>query len=149
MDYIKDTDRKIRTTFSIEYCGMILVPNCKAVTHNAFVETLTSFHLWLRYWIQVWKEPIKLPQMYMSSVFLIFLLVSLDYMALIGCCSCSQGNRIFQWGKCEYFYETKSKTNAEVFQGNWICMPNTNGMLNTTGAPNFQFLLCMGISIIL
>ena len=32
----KDNNRKIRTTFSIEYCGKILVPNTKPGKHSTF-----------------------------------------------------------------------------------------------------------------
>ena len=67
----KYTNRKIRKTFSIEYCDMILVPYCKPGEHSAFFKTLTSL-----YAAGTSLEPIKLPQMYMSSIFLIFLLVS-------------------------------------------------------------------------
>ena len=53
---IKDTNRKIRTTFSIEYCCWILVPNTKPGAHSAFVVSLTSFHLCLCCWNQVWNR---------------------------------------------------------------------------------------------
>ena len=52
----KDTNGKIRTSFSIEYCGMILVLTLKPGAHSTFVETLTAFHLCLHYWNQVWNQ---------------------------------------------------------------------------------------------
>ena len=63
----------MRTTFSIEYYGRILVPNLEQGTRYAFVASLETPHLCLFMLL----EPIKFPQMYMSTIFFIFLLVSL------------------------------------------------------------------------
>ena len=56
---------------------MILVPSTKPGVHSAFVETLIAFHLCFML-LEPSLELIKLPQIYMSSVFLIFLLLSLQ-----------------------------------------------------------------------
>ena len=72
----KDTNRKIRTTFFIDYCVWILVPNSLQDMHSAFwtrfisPQTSPVFSLLL-------LEPFLDPQMYMNSIFLIILFVSL------------------------------------------------------------------------
>ena len=66
----KDTYRKIRTTFPIY---RILVPIFNPGAHCGFAEPLVSFE----------KILFKLPQMYMNTVFHIFLLVSLIMCVLL------------------------------------------------------------------
>ena len=73
----KDTKIKIRTTLYIECCGYILVPILERGTHSTFIaplflDTSPVFTL-----LESSLGPIKIPQMYMSPAFLIFLLVSL------------------------------------------------------------------------
>ena len=72
----KDPNRKIRTTFFMDYCVWILVPNFQQDMHSAFCTRLTS-HQTSPVFTALLLEPFLKPQMYMNSVFLIFLLVSL------------------------------------------------------------------------
>merc|ERR1719273_366330 len=41
--YYKDTNGKIRTTFSIEYCRMVLVPTLMPGAHSAFLRLSQPF----------------------------------------------------------------------------------------------------------
>ena len=66
----KDTNRKIRKTFSIEYYGISLVPNHTPGAHTTVLSPVFTL-------LEQSLEPIKLPQMYINLAFLIFLLVSL------------------------------------------------------------------------
>ena len=68
----KDTNRKIRTTFFIDYCVLILVPNSWQDVHIAFCVRLTSPQTSLFTVLLV--KPFLEPLMYMNSVFLIFLM---------------------------------------------------------------------------
>ena len=74
---LKDTNRKIRTTFFIDYCVWILVPNSLQDMHSAFWTRLTSPQTSPAVFSLLLLEPFLEPHMYMNSVFLIFLLVSL------------------------------------------------------------------------
>ena len=56
--------RKIRTKFSMVYCGIMLVPNPKPGKHNSFIAPLKIFHLML---LELSLEPIKIPQIYMKN----------------------------------------------------------------------------------
>ena len=74
--YPKDTNRKIRTTFVIDCCVWILVPNSLQDMLSTFCARLTSPHTSPVFTALLLKPFLEL-QMYMNSVFLIFLLVSL------------------------------------------------------------------------
>ena len=67
----RDTNRKIRATFFIDYC----VPNSQQDIHSAFCTQLTSPRTSPVFTVLL-LEPFLKPQMSMNSVFLIFLLVS-------------------------------------------------------------------------
>ena len=73
---VKDTNIKIRTTFFIDYCVWILVPNSQQDMHSAFCSWLASPQT-SPVFTALLLEPFMEPQMYMNLVFLIFLLVSL------------------------------------------------------------------------
>ena len=73
----KDTNRKIRTTFFIDYCVWILVPNSKQDMHSVFCGRLTS-PLTSPVFTVLLLEPFLEPRMHINPVFLVFLLVSLS-----------------------------------------------------------------------
>ena len=72
----KDTNRKIRTTFFIDNCVWILDPNSLQDMHSAFWARLTLPQTSSVFSVLL-LEPFLEPHMYMNSIFLIFLLVSL------------------------------------------------------------------------
>ena len=75
-----DTNRKIRTTFFLDYCVWMLVLNSKQDMHSAFCGWLLSPQTSPVFTVLL-LEPFLEPQMYMNLVFKIFVLVSLlkDY----------------------------------------------------------------------